>query len=322
MTPEERDRVGSRIGEMGAETVLLQVPEGLKRKVRDIADEIRSLGVEVLIDGDSCFGACDPASTSNRAAGVDLVVHMGHTSMGVDSLPTVHLPLESGSDIEPAVLRAAARLGDEVGVITTAQHLEKLGEITRVLEGRGVNAKVADQGYRNTAPGQVLGCDLGNARTGTDDLVYVGTGLFHPIGAAVATGKRVLAADPSTDEVRDVAEEAERLIRRRYAAAAGAMDADTWGVLLGLKAGQRRASVARNCFEKLRDAGREADIVTVDTVTPEAVRALGVEGCVNTACPRISLEDGGTFDVPVLTPPELHIALGLEEEYRMDEFGH
>ena len=59
-------------------TVLVQLPDGLKPKAKEIVDSIRDkTSAEVIIWFGSCYGACDlPLGVGYL--GVDLVVQWGH----------------------------------------------------------------------------------------------------------------------------------------------------------------------------------------------------------------------------------------------------
>jgi 2-(3-amino-3-carboxypropyl)histidine synthase len=59
----------------------------------------------------------------------------------------------------------------------------------------------------------------------------------------------------------------------------------------------------------------------MDLVTPEQLLAFKVDAYVNTACPRITIDDSERFHVPVLTPQEFEIVLGERkwEPFVMDE---
>ncbi len=52
--------------------------------------------------------------------------------------------------------------------------------------------------------GQILGCDIGSAATvdrEVDALVYFGGGIFHPLGALLATTKPFLVIEPFANKI-------------------------------------------------------------------------------------------------------------------------
>ncbi len=70
----ELDRVVSEINKAGAKTVLIQLPDGLKPKAKEIKEKLEGTGAEILIWGGSCYGACDVAK-----ADVDILIQFGHS---------------------------------------------------------------------------------------------------------------------------------------------------------------------------------------------------------------------------------------------------
>jgi 2-(3-amino-3-carboxypropyl)histidine synthase len=70
---------------------------------------------------------------------------------------------------------------------------------------------------------------------------------------------------------------------------------------------------------KAKEKGMKAYILTMDLVTPEQLINFKTDVIVNTACPRIAIDDAGRFPAPMLTPPEFEIVLGEREELVFDE---
>ena len=157
------------------------------------------------------------------------------------------------------------------------------------------------------------------ARVDCDEFLYIGSGFFHPLGVAIATRKRVIAADPFLNQAVEVAPE--RFMRKRGGYVARAMDAKVFGVILSAKSGQTRMELARRLKELGARHGREVFIVLMDLVTPEQLLAFKADAYVNTACPRITVDDAERFHVPVLTPQEFEVVLGERkwEALEMDE---
>ncbi|MBN2053073.1 diphthamide synthesis protein [Candidatus Woesearchaeota archaeon] len=77
----ELDKVIEKINSEKAKTVLIQLPDGLKPKVKEIKEFLKTkIGkdTKLLFWAGSCFGACDiPTSAIN--ANVDLIIQFGHS---------------------------------------------------------------------------------------------------------------------------------------------------------------------------------------------------------------------------------------------------
>ena len=55
--------------------VLLQLPDGLKPKAKEIVDKLKTASIEIVIWSGSCYGACD----TPEVKGYDLLIQFGHT---------------------------------------------------------------------------------------------------------------------------------------------------------------------------------------------------------------------------------------------------
>jgi len=311
-------RIISSIKEKECKRVGLQFPEGLKRQALRIAGEIEEkTDAEVLISGNPCFGACDIDTT--LAAKVDLLFHFGHSQMGVHE-NVVFIEARSNIDVIPAVKAALEQLKeDKIGVITTVQHIQRLEEVCRFLKENGKECIVAKGDLRVSYPGQVLGCNFTAARVDCAELLYVGSGMFHPLGVAIATGKRVIAADPYLKTAVEV--NPERFLRKRGGYIARSMDASVFGIIVSSKSGQDRTELAHKLRDMAVKHGKTAHILMMELVTPEQLLQFSGDAYVNTACPRITIDDAERFHVPVLTPQEFEVAVGEREwdKMKMDE---
>lgn len=293
----------------------LQFPAGLRRRGVALARELRAAGFDVILSGDPCYGACDLALDTLEVA--DVLVHFGHAPIGHHDR-VIHETVSM--DFDPETVREATTLlrGPRVGLVTTVQHVHLLAAVAEVLRGAGFDPVVAGGSGRTPLPGQVLGCSFRAAReTCAGEILFVGTGLFHPLGVQLATGARVVAMDPYTGDVSEVS--ADRFLRQRFGLIERARDAERIGVIVSSKSGQQRLELAR----RLVGLSDRAVLVMMREVTPEALLDLGCDACVNTACPRLAYDDQARFPVPVLTPAEFEILLGIRswEDYMVDEWG-
>jgi 2-(3-amino-3-carboxypropyl)histidine synthase len=64
-----------------------------------------------------------------------------------------------------------------------------------------------------------------------------------------------------------------------------------------------------------------AQIFIMDLVSQDALDGYKIDAWVNTACPRVAIEDYLMFKKPILTPQEFEIVLGERQwkDYEMDE---
>lgn len=302
-----------QLRERGAHRVALQLPEGLKRQAAGISSTLREAGFSVIIDGDPCYGACDLALDTLKYA--DILVHFGHTPL-TPHKDVLYEPFTM--DFDPAVLLHAIPLlsGTCVGLVTTAQHAHMVPVMQQFLKEQGITCIISPGEGRTPLPAQILGCSYTAAReTGADEILYVGTGEFHPLGVQLATGARVIALDPYTGEARGI--DAYRLLRRRFALIERAKSAEAYGIIVSLKSGQGRMALA----ERLASLHPKANVITMREVNPEQLMNLGFPCYVNTACPRLAFDDQVRFPAPVITPQEFEIVCGVRtwEEYTIDE---
>ncbi len=314
----DMERIFKIIKDKKCKKVGLQFPEGLKRQAIDIARRIEAgAGVSVIISGNPCFGACDIDTI--LAGEVDMLFHFGHSKMGkYDNV--VFIETRSNIDVMPAVKIALPLLKTKnIGLVTTVQHIHKLDDISKFLRINGKEPVIGKGDLRVSYPGQVVGCNFTAARIDCEEYLYVGSGFFHPLGVAIATGKRVIAADPYMNQAQEVSPE--KFLRRRSGYIAKAMDAKVFGIIVSTKSGQNRMKLAQRLLDIANKHGISAQIIMIDLVTPEQLLGFKVDAYVNTACPRITIDDSERFHVPVLTPAEFEIVIGERkwETLEMDE---
>ena len=314
------DKALEIIRHSGACRVGLQVPEGLKRAAPNIAKQIKKkTGAEVIISGDPCYGACDIDMALCQE--VDIMLHLGHAELGDGPDNVIFMEARMTADLKDAAQNAVPHLrSKKVGIATTVQHIHELDQALEILKDHGIEGIVGPAGGRIKYPGQVLGCCYSTAKAlEVDEFLFIGTGQFHPLGIALATGKRVVAADPISGEVSKI--DPQPMLRRRFGAISRAMDARRFAVLVSKKPGQRRMQLAKRMKALGEAKGKEMFLVYLDNIEPDRLLNLGVEGAVSTACPRIALDDAAKYKIPILTPPEFEVLMGKRdwEEYEFDE---
>jgi 2-(3-amino-3-carboxypropyl)histidine synthase len=308
--------------------IVLQVPAGLVRNAHELVDRLRTeSGVAVVLATRACFGACDFPS-QDEAPRADLAVVLGHAPIPnvVLSRPTIFVEMrEPGGDPEALADLACAQIPrSRLGIVASVQHLDLVDPLTASLERRGFSVRVGQGDRRLAYAAQALGCNYTGAESvagEVDAFLFLGTGRFHPIGLAFAVDRPVWSLDPLQGTLEPPIDRA-ALIRRRQLAVAVARDARRWGILVSSFAGQNRSPTALALQERARARGHEAELLIFDRLDPRDLVGRAFDAYVNTACPRIALDDSELYPKPMLTPPEFLMALGELplEPYRFDTY--
>ena len=322
----DEDRVFEIIEAKKPRVVLVNAPGGLLRQTKELMERVKErYGVTSILSGDTCFGICDTADDDAERLQADLAIHIGHnaavTEMGsytylVDAVDDVDF--RRAAESAAKVLSPYRRLG----LATFSQHLHQLQPVKEKLEAEGFQVTVG-KGNNLMLEGQVFGCDFSTSfpiRDMVDAFVFLGESEFHAVGLALATGKPTFMLDPYTDEVTDMREAADERKKRAVLAVYKALDARVFGVITGLKEGQKMLGRSKWIAKRLEMNGRKVVQLAMRDVTPERLAPhREIEAFIQTACPRISV-DGFTFDKPVLSIPQADALVALIEGRKPGEF--
>jgi 2-(3-amino-3-carboxypropyl)histidine synthase len=361
----ELDDLVKRIKSSDNRLVALQVPEGLKMQALDMMDAIEEkTAAKVILAADPCYGACDLVHDKMKMMGVELVAHMGHSQMNIDSgMPTHFIPVTYDGDPElkpvlpilaqhraiaesrlstagddakselssdeaqekflDAVGRIAPLTGSKLGLVGSIQHLHLLPDYKERLEKAGFEVEIPVGGDRLSFPGQVLGCNYSGDNPGIGHYIFLGSGDFHPIGLVLHTGKPLALLDPYSGDASEMSfKRIERILRQRFGLIMAVGDAKTFGILIGEKPGQMRRNLAIRMKRLLEKHGKKGYLLALDNIGPDLIDFYPVDAFVNTACPRIAIDDSVRYAKPLITPFELEVALGekqWETGYQFDE---
>jgi 2-(3-amino-3-carboxypropyl)histidine synthase len=312
----EEERVKQEILRLGAKRVLLQFPEGLKPEAPRLAKTVEKTGALPIVSADPCYGACDLATEAAESLGADLIVHYGHAKLlRHEPIPAIYVEARATVNISEAVEKALPLLEKwrRIGLATTVQHVQTLNVVREVLVRAAKIVIIGDAG-RLSYPGQVIGCDYSNAKSIVKDIeafLFVGGGRFHALGVALSTSKPTIVADPYDNRAFSVDDEADRVLRQRWRSVEEAQKARNFGILIGLKPGQKNLEQALQIKRKLEEKGKNACMFAIREATSEALSEFPtIEAYVNTACPRLSIEDAQRFRVPVLSKNEALVIIG------------
>lgn len=304
-----------------AKRVLVQLPEGLKRYYPAIAESIRAeADLEVHLDAGPLYGSC--LIDRGAAASYDLVVHIGHDPYPLVDYSTSRVlfvdleyvgvrPEVIAGEVKKHLRNLGAR---DIAIVTTNQHKKLSKSMKEELEAEGFSVVLG--------PLVIFGCYVPPELRGSrvEAVIVVAGGLFHSIGVGMSVRDAVvLRADPYTRSVTDVSRDVSRFISVRLKKMYDALDAGSWGILVGVS-GQYRPLIVDRLRGALSKKGCRHYLYVAPVLDINVLRNLDspeVEAYVATSCPRIAVDDLAEFEKPVLTPSEAMVVLerGEVSEY-------
>ena len=322
----DEKRVFEIIEEKKPKVVLVNAPGGLLRQTKELMERVKQkYGVTSILSGDSCFGICDTLDDDVEKLQADLALHIGHNA-AVTLVGDFTYLVDAVDDVEfDEVVDGAAKVlapYKRVGLATFSQHLHQLRPVKERLESKGFQV-VVGKGNNLMLEGQIFGCDFSTSypvRDEVDAFAVLGESEFHAVGLALATGKPTFMLDPYMNEVTDMQQAAEERKKRAILGVYGALDARVFGVITGLKEGQKMLGRSRWISQRLEMNGRKVIQLAMRDITADRLAPhREIEAFIQTACPRISI-DGFTFDRPVLSIPQADALVALIEGREPGEF--
>ncbi len=301
--------------------ILLQFPEGLKQKALAHAKALEKEGNEVFISASPTFGACDLALDEARNIKADKLIHFGHAEFHHVDFNVEYIEYRIDAPLTLLGESLAQMEGAKtISVMTTIQHIHQLDEIRKFYEGNGKTVVVGTPYGFAKRKGQILGCDIGSAASvdqKVDMHVYFGGGMFHPLGALLATKKPFLVIEPFENKIERIDRLRDTFRKRSMGKVMRALDAKRFGILVSTKNGQHNMNLARIIKERVERAGFDAEILVANTFDFDSINnMLEFDALVNTACPRISVDDIDRTRKPLLSANELMEALRMKEELK------
>ena len=305
-------------------SVALNGPDGILPKVQDLALKIgKKFGIPAYLLADTTWGSCDLNSIGGKILNAEIQFNIGHTNK-LDVLEKNVLMIDAYDDVpfDKVITKCIDLLkGKTVSLITDSQHLHQIESVKNVLEKNNVIVKIG-KGKGQLNDGQVFGCEFYPASETMGDVdanIFLGQSNFHAAGVALATNKPTYILDPYFNEVREISDFAKKLKKRSTLAIYNAVDAQTFGIIIGLKEGQLSKLTALKFKKELESKGKIVHLIALTEVTNERIRNLkGIDAFIQVACPRISTDN--EFDKSVLSTPQATALIKILKNENIDEY--
>ncbi|MEM0154533.1 MAG: diphthamide biosynthesis enzyme Dph2 [Methanothrix sp.] len=299
--------------------ILIQFPEGLKQKALEHAKALEKEGNEVFISASPNFGACDLALDEARNLKVDKLIHYGHAEFNKVDFNVEYIPYEIDAPL--SLLPKSLEYLNEfktIGLVTTVQHLHQLNEIKSFYERNGKVVIIGKPYGFAKHPGQILGCDIGSSASidnRVDAHVYFGGGIFHPLGALLATKKPFLVIEPFDGKIEFIDALRKQYERKSKGKVLASLNAKNFGILVTTKNGQHNLKLAEIIKKKIESEGFSSAILVSNTFDFDSINnMMEFDAFVNTACPRIAIDDVDRLRKPLLSANELMQVLSMKKE--------
>ncbi len=296
-------------------SVAINGPDGILPKVQETASKImKRFGIPAYVLADTTWGSCDLNSNSAKILGTEILFHIGHT-ISMETFDDNVVMIDAFDDITfDKVTRKCIEIlkGKSVSLITDSQHLHQVDTVKEILTKEGIQVKMGKgKGQLNDA--QVFGCEFYPAMETKDEVdvnVFLGQSNFHAVGIALATNKPTYLLDPYFNEVKEITEFAQKLQKKATLAIYKASEAETFGIIVGLKEGQLSKITALKFKRELEKEGKTVQLFALTDITNDRLRNLkGIDAFIQVACPRISTDNH--FEKPLLSTPQANALLKI-----------
>jgi len=311
----DEERIFKEIESKKPVSVSLNGPDGILPQVQETAMNItKRFGIPAYVLADTTWGTCDLNSNGSKVLGAEIQFNIGHT-INTESFEKNLVLINAYDDIEfDSVAKKCVDIlkGKKISLVTDSQHLHQMDKVNEILTSGGIEVKIG-KGKGQLNDGQVFGCEFYPAtelKDKVDAYVFLGQSNFHAAGIALSTNMPTYVLDPYFNEVREVTEFAQKLKKKATLAIYKAVDAQSFGIIIGLKEGQLSKVFALKFKKELEKEGKTVQLFALTDITNERLKNLkGIDAFIQVACPRISTDN--QFDKPVLSTPQANALLKI-----------
>jgi len=190
------------------------------------------------------------------------------------------------------------QLPERICLVSSVQFVDSLKNIKKTLEKN--NKKVTlIKGKHSSFEGQILGCDIPEVEN-IDAFLFIGDGLFHPIGIQLKNDLDIFCYNPLTKDFFKLnKEETERIKKRRKVNLTKFYHSENIGVLISTKPGQYNYMKAKELEKKFPE--KKFYYLIFDSLDFNELENFPFIDCyVNTACPRLALDDLNKTNKPII----------------------
>ena len=307
----DEEKIFSTISERNPRSVALDGPDGILKKIQNCAEKVRDeFNIPVYIIGDTSWGSCDLNMHAAEMLGVDILFNIGHT-ISMESFGNKVIMVDAFDDIDFSKIarKCAVELKKKnfkiISLATISQYIRSMQDVKEIFESHGYEVFIG-RGKGHLNDGQVFGCEfypVYDTKDHVDAYLFLGQSIFHSASIAIVTQKPTFMLDPYFNEYSEISDIARKLEKKAILAVYKAQDAETIGIIIGLKEGQFAKIKALELKRLLEEAGKKILLIAMTEITDERLLSFeGIDAFIQVACPRIGTDNH--FHKPVLSVPQ------------------
>ena len=192
----------------------------------------------------------------------------------------------------------------KINLVAAIQFIDQMNEFKEKIKDKEFVVKQSF--YRAMYPGQILGCDVYAADcSDCDATLAFEQGMFHVLGIPLKYGKKVITADPETENIEIIDAEVADKYRKRIMQGIGAVLTGKKVMFVeSTKSGQTYG--AKMLKEKLKENGKKVYTVVADEINFDRLNEFReIDAFISTACQRIAIDDMNKVKKPMINAEDL-----------------
>jgi 2-(3-amino-3-carboxypropyl)histidine synthase len=326
------------------------MPEGFMIFSILIADILENFAdCECIILGDITYGACCLDDLGSKALGCDFIIHYGHSCLipiTESCVKTMYVFVDIHIDLEHLVNTIEYNFPDKIKkihVMGSIQYNNSVFLCKKELVDRGYT-KIFIPQTKPRSGGEVLGCTSpninnmngasGNCNSSDSNLIdndptviFICDGRFHMESAMIANPDYTFYQyNPFTKILSLEKYDVELMKKIRLDMINKCKNANNVGIIFGILGRQGNPDILSNITNILKKKDINYTIILLSEITDQKLMQYSnCEVFVQVACPRISIDWGSYFSMPVITPYEAYVVWGdveWKKNYPMDYYSY
>lgn len=203
-------------------------------------------------------------------------------------MKTLFIPAKVKFEINlEKIFEASKKLPKEIAIVYSVQYQDVVQKINKILEKKHEINKIS----------QVLGCSKINFPKSTKAVLLIGSGKFHAISLAIESKLPVYILENNKLNLISKSD-LESIEKKQKASYMNYLMQEEVGILVSTKPGQENLKKALDFKKKLKD--KKAYLFLANNLNTAEFENFGLKSWVNTACPRMDMNDSKIINISKL----------------------